>query len=755
MAVAEPRSERPYGHAVPAAAPATGVLAGAFDEFPSPAEILRVARRQIVLIALIVLPITLLATAYGVLAPSRYRATGVLALVPKDAPLSNLGAIPGQLIRDMPVLATQIEVIQSPAVLGEVVDRLDLKDDPAFTHPVSIKTRLVDVTKTALAATGLTTKGGFAAELLDRKDKADAPPPTREEMIRAVADGLAVEQAGQSYALTISYTGVDPGLAAAIVNETAKAYVRRQLADKLAASEEATTYLNTRLAQLRHEVEQADASLEQYRAQYELPVDGSDDMLSKRVNQLNTDLIGVRSEIAVAEARMQLLEKLRTNPDPTELARALDSNTAQSLQLEEVTLERRRAELLASYGERHPLVQALRADQAALRSKIRNEAELSLANLQRNLDLLRVRETEIGRAIKEAEANIASDQHAIMQVANLKRDADVNRRLYEELLSQQKLLRERQALIQPDVQVVAEASPDIRSSSPPLMFYPIVGLVGSSSLAVLLALIRDRSDPRVRSARQLERLTGLLALARLPSVREFRKLTSPRFVASFPNSPYTEGLRHLYHALEHCRLERQALVVLFSSAAQGEGKSSTVAGLASLLRQSGKRVAVVDLDLRRGSLAQMLETGVSVLTINDLIVAPREGWVRFVHSLTPARFVVLPARPSRDDVLPLLGSRQLAATLKALRLTFDYVLIDTPPVLPTSDACFIARHADLSILVCRWLKTDVPTVREAVARLTGSASTPLLGVVLNMIDPAGYGAYAPSYGERIAESGYV
>ena len=93
-----------------ASPPATGLgaLAGAFDEFPGPAEIMRVLWRQKLLIAAIILPTTLLAAGYGAIAPDRYHASAVLALVPKDAPLSNLGSTPGELIRDMPVLATQI-----------------------------------------------------------------------------------------------------------------------------------------------------------------------------------------------------------------------------------------------------------------------------------------------------------------------------------------------------------------------------------------------------------------------------------------------------------------------------------------------------------------------------------------------------------------------------------------------------------------------------------------------------------------------
>jgi Mrp family chromosome partitioning ATPase len=91
--------------------------------------------------------------------------------------------------------------------------------------------------------------------------------------------------------------------------------------------------------------------------------------------------------------------------------------------------------------------------------------------------------------------------------------------------------------------------------------------------------------------------------------------------------------------------------------------------------------------------------------------------------------------------------------VKALRLSFDYVLIDTPPVLPTSDACFLARHADVSVLACAWLNTEITAVRESAERLSAPGLAPLVGLVLNMIEPSGYRTYAASYGERLPIEG--
>ncbi|HEX2526155.1 MAG TPA: polysaccharide biosynthesis tyrosine autokinase [Geminicoccus sp.] len=719
----------------------------AFDEFPGPSEILRVLKRHKLLVAFIVLPVTAMATTYGVLAPQRYTASAMIALDPKDAPLRNLGTLPGGLIRDMPILETQLHVVVSPVVLGEVADRLHLADNPTFVSPPSVKTRLVEIVE-AKAAPFQAELGPLKTLLTPSADPA-VTEPTRDDVVNALARNLEVATVGQSYAMTLSYRATDPVLAASVVNETARAYVRHQLKSKLATTSGASSYLETRLATLRSEVEEAESELEAYRAQNSLPIEGNDEPLSRRVNELNLELIGVRSEIAVTSARVEALKGLQADADPTVLARAMESQTAETLSLEAVNLARRRAELQLSFGDQHPSVQALRADEAALRRKIRDEAERNLAEVTRSLDLLRVKADEITREIKTAEAKIAADQHAMVQIANLKRDADVNRRLYEEMLTQRKLLAEQQSLVQPDVEIIAEASADIRSSSPPLFFYLLIGFVGSSALAMLLALLRDRADPRVRSARQLERLTGHQILARLPTERQFRRLRPEQFVELHPNGAYAESLRHAYLELEARRPERESLVVLVTSTLQGEGKSSTVSGLAGLLRRSGKRVVVIDLDLRRPRLSRLFPQEEQAVTINELLQSSNEVWeTHMARLLTRPSSVVLPAEPAGDEVLPLLESRQLSATIKALRLRYDYVLLDTPPVLPTSDATFLMRHSDVALMVCRWLVTEVSAVREAAERLDVPQGAPLLGIILNMIDPAGYKAYAPSYGER-------
>ena len=732
---------------------ATPFFASAFDDFPGPKELIRVLRRHKVLAVSLIVPITLLATIYGLLAPERYQATAMMALNPKEAPLRNLGALPGQLIRDMPILETQLHVVLSPVVLNDVADRLDLADNPAFVSPPSVKTHLVELIEAQAAQ--FDDQLANLKQVVGRVESGGSEEPTRDDIVNRLARDLSVEQVGQSYAMTLSYKAADPVLAASIVNETARSYIRHQLNSKLETTGGAADYLQLRLAQLRNEVEKADDELENYRSKHALPVEGSEESLSRRVDDLTSDLIGTRSEIAVTDARLSALQSLQKDSDPSVLARAVDSQTAETLSVEAASLARRRAELMSSFGEQHPAVQALRADEAALRRTIRAEAERSIAEVGRNLDLLRVKARELEREIASTEDKIARDQHAMVQIANLKRDAEVNRRLYEEMLTQRKLLTEQQSLVQPDVEVVAEASADIPSSSPPFPFYPIVGFIGSSALATLLALLRDRSDPRVRSARQLERLTGHPIIGRLPSEPSFRKIRPEHYVEHNPNSSYAESLRHIYHHLEASRSEGESLVVLVTSPAEGEGKSSTVSGLAALLRRSGKRVAVLDLDLRRPRLVRLFGEDQQAGSINDLLSLEADVWEREIAALLTRAFVVITAQPAGQEVLTMLESRQLGATIKSLRLRYDYVLLDTPPVLPTSDAPFLSRHADATLMICQWLVTEVAALREASERMTAQAPRALFGIAVNRIDAAVYATYARSYGEQSPlEGGY-
>ena len=725
---------------------------GILDEFPTPGELLRVVRRHVLLVLAVVLPLTAAATAYGLLTPVRYVATASLALAPRGTALPNLGEVPGQLVRDMPVLATEQRVITSPPVLGAVVDSLDLTRDPAFVSPPGLRRSVVELAEAAGPWIGIA-PGSDALQLVRSLVYPPAPEMDREAAIQQLAEDLDVEQVAQSYAVAISLRSADPVLASKIVNEVARAYVQRQLESKISSAGDTSNYLKRRVDELRRQVATAEAGLATFRVSHGLPVEGSEEERATRANTLTLQLVDLRAQVAVAEAKVRSLERMIGSNDIAALEGALDSNTAQALQLQDVELQRRAADLLASYGERHPLVQSLRADQDTLRQRLKREAEATLAAARRDLELLRVKADETAREIQETQSQIGGDEHVLVEYRDLQRQADADRTLYEQLLAQQKLLDDRLSMLQPDVQVIAEASPELEPASPPLAFFPLVGFVGSAGLALLLALVRDRLDPRVRSAHQLEKVTGLPVLARLPRDRRVRRAQPWRYVSANPGSAYAETLRHIHYALEAARRPEHGLVVLVTSPSEGEGKSTTVAGLGGLLHHAGRRTVVVDLDLRRPRLARLHREAEPAATINELLTATEAQRERWIDELADRDYAIVAATPAGGAVLPLLEGRALPQTIGALKKRFDYVLLDTPPVLPSSDARFLARHADVSLLVCRWMRTDLVAVREAADLLEGDGLAVLLGVAVNMIRAGGYPKYAYSYGERPLEAG--
>lgn len=739
--------------------PTLSIQTSALDEFPTPAELVRVAARHKLLLASVILPITMLAALYGYLAPARFNASAIVALAPVEATLPNMAPIPGQLVRDPSVLQTEIRVVTSPAVLGGVVDSLDLLSNPAFTDPPSVRASIMGFAQPVLqpirdTARELVTQ--LRGYLNPDGAVSETPDPgfTRHDAILAIADKLRVEQSGQSYAISIDYRGTDPALAASIVNEIARGYVQHRLDEKRTVAQQAAAYLESRLIGLRREIQQSGADLEGYRERNALPVSIDDVAATSRLNDLKLKLLDVRGELGVAEARARALQDLQSSNNSAQLLRALDTATAQALQLEEVELDRRAADLLAKYGERHPMVLALRADQAVLRQKLRSEAQLNMVEAQRTLDLMHAKESGLIQEIAASEAKIAEEQRAMVGIVDLRQSADVNRRLHEELLTQQKLLIERQSLAQPDVQVIAEASPEIESASPPFVFFPVAGLVGSSALGLLLGLVRDRLDRRVRAARQLERLTGLAVLARLPKVKGLGMEGSARHLLARPDGAYAESLRQLLLALEVRRRDGSGLVCLMASPGEEEGRSTTVAALAILMRHAGRRVAAVDLNFRRPRLDLLLSDEDLNPALNDLLVSPSETRERRLAVLLRQPFAILPARPASEDMLlPLIEGDELAALIEDLRQKFDYVLLDTSPVLATSDACSLARHADVSVLVCRWMSTELGAVREAIGRLGSPDRAPVLGLVLNAIEPKAYRNQAASFGERAPVEG--
>jgi capsular exopolysaccharide synthesis family protein len=272
------------------------------------------------------------------------------------------------------------------------------------------------------------------------------------------------------------------------------------------------------------------------------------------------------------------------------------------------------------------------------------------------------------------------------------------------------------------------------------------GLLGLLA-GLVAALARNAMDNSVKSVQLMEELTGAPALGTVAYSAD--TAAKPLIVHEPAGAPRAESYRQIRTNLQFVDVDHPPKVVAFTSSLPAEGKTTTVCNLAIALAQAGKRVAVVDADLRRPRIAENLGLeGAAGLTT---VLIGRATLDQVLQPWGMAGVNVLTSGPVPPNPSELLASKHMADLLDELSRRFDFVLLDTPPLLPVTDAALLASRYDGALLIVRHGRTSRAQVRAAVAALN-AVSTKVLGAVLTMTPRVGggrtYGYYHYAYRSR-------
>ena len=326
------------------------------------------------------------------------------------------------------------------------------------------------------------------------------------------------------------------------------------------------------------------------------------------------------------------------------------------------------------------------------------------------------------------------------------------------LLNQQAVLKEEVAQLQINgaaatngLQFVTPAQPPSSSSSPRPIQDALLGLAVGLILGLGAAFLRDNLDDALSSKESVERLSGAPVLAMVPTVNSWKKRGRADVAATAePTSPAAEAYRSLRTSLQFARQAHELRTILITSPTAAEGKTSTVANLGSAFAQTGERVVLVSCDLRRPRLGQIFgveeQSGLTSVLL---------GHQTLEQALQPVRgyacLWVLGAGPVPPNPAELLNGEHTREVFETLQENFDLVLVDSPPVLPVTDAMVLSKYVDGTLLVVAAGQTRHAQLQRAAERFI-QAKTTLTGIVLNEVSKQtsyggeygyGYGSYEP------------
>ena len=561
----------------------------------------------------------------------------------------------------------------------------------------------------------------------------------REEMINTLLTNVSATNDGRSYSIRIGYSSASSEQSALIANSFANEYLNMQRDEKVRETLNANEWLKRQVQALREDVLTAEGRVQKLQENAGLvDVTRGGSAANQQMTQLNVQLVAARAAVTQAEAKLRSGQELLRGGSVESAAGVLSSPMLQLLARDQTEIKRKLADMSSQYGDRHPTIIGMRSELASVEARIKDETQRTIQALNTDVAVARASEQSLQNRMHQLEANYADGAKVEIQVRQFQREADAARELYQNFLQRMKETGAQAELARPDARIISQAVEQHFPAFPNRKLFAVIGLVFGLFLGLFIAFVAENIQSGFNELEDLEGETGIPGFGSIPLVRGRRKNNPVDYLLDKPISSYSEALRtvqSLIHSVSHSRTAR---VILVTSSVAGEGKSTFCASLTRQLAMGHQKVLLIDGDLRRSRLLEVLP-GKSVVTQDEGpadLIEVLEGKREFgdairIDEATGLHYLATVRREDNPQRL-LMGRNMQNLITQALR-HYDLIVIDAPPVLAVSDALVLARYADASLLMVRWNKTSRKLVQTAIKRLRVSG-VKVSGAVMTMVD---------------------
>ncbi len=678
----------------------------------------------------------------------RYTATSNVMIDTRKHDVSNIQAVLSDLPDDTSVVDTEVEILKSRSLAERVVLAQKLDQDPEFNSQLHHATGLVSLVKAPFAAISGIFSSGAADTPAVRELKATK---IHEAVIDKVLSRLKVRRSGLTYVIDVAFESKDASKAAVIANEFSNLYLTQQLQDKYDATQQANQWLNERLAELQPQVTQAEAAVQQYKAQHGLLASVGSTVTEQEISNLNNQLAVAQADQAERDSRLRAAQQqIATGATGENLSGALTSETVKELRAQKAAISAKVADLETKYGSRHPEVQRAQRQLTDIDAQIQQEVSRTVSGLQAEDQVARGRTASIQASLGHAKGTLIGNNQASVELADLERKASAASSLYDSLLNRAKQTSTEQGGEQSNARVLSRAKVPNKPSFPNKGLSVVFGTLLGIAAGIGSVFLAEALDSGLATSEDVERFLGLPHLGAVPtlnSTTDGKAVTVPpgQYVIEKPLSAFAEAFRNLRASILFSKVDIPVKVILLTSALPGEGKTTTTFCLGRSMAMSGANVVVVDCDLRRRNINRLLD------------IEPEKGLIEVLQGSATLDEALILDRPSGAYFLPLaksphtpkdlFGSVAMDRLIATLREKFDLVLLDTAPVIPVSDTRILAPKADVVVFLAHWRKTPRKAVQAAFGLLR-SVGADVAGVVLTRVNAREQAKYG--YGD----SGY-
>jgi len=580
----------------------------------------------------------------------------------------------------------------------------------------------------------------------------------REKTLERLHNELKVQLVPKTDIIRITYSSLDRNLSAEIVNRVIADYIQRSYETRYLSTQRVSQWLSGQLDDLKRQVETSqEQMLDLQRKLGMLGFDPSKNQNTTTLEDLSMAVAQARINRILAESRYREMATM----DPNSIEDSLDASHGAAqpaltqLRGSIATAKATLAELQATLGPNHPQVKAEKAQLDALQKEQDSEQSRMLAQAKENFIIAKASEDRILESLDSQKAEAYKMRDDLVEYTLRQREFESNRTLYEGLLQRLRTAGVEAGLESLEIDIVDPAVPAAAPTLKPKTTIVITALIVGTILGVILVFLLESLDTGIRSIADIEGITQLPSLAIVPRVKRPGAEVSPRMTVaqknietiSSPKSQFSEAIRSLRTSLLLSTTGRPPKYILFTSATPAEGKTTISTNSSVVLAQGGTRVLLIDADMRRPAVHPRFglsgKVGLSTLLTGGSTFAETIQSVPEAPSLDIIASGPVPPFPAE-----LLASEAMRTMLVNAAAVYEYIVIDSPPILSVTDCVILARDADAVVLVVRHGKSSKHIIRRARDLLI-RAGAPISGIVLNAVD-----LNSPEYSGYYGQSGY-
>jgi polysaccharide biosynthesis transport protein len=622
---------------------------------------------------------------------------------------------------------TQYRILRGRDLTRRVVKKLSLGSVPEFngtaTPPSTAATLVKDFQKKVTSLFRAPSNEPTEAPRVDET-------PDESALVSSFVSRVDVSPIRGSRLVIVSFTAIDPKFAAQAVNALVDEYVEQNLQVRVQSSQNMVEWLGKEIQKQQAKVQESEQALSDYRdKQNALSLDDKQNIVTQRLTQLNEALIGARTKKAQREALYSQVRTMATTTSPDAIPAIAQNPGISSLKTLIADLQQQRTTLTEKFGEKWPAVQTVNAKLQEARNQLDAETARALQSIKNDYDTAVLEERTLSANLDAAKSDAQQLSRKSVGYNVMEREAKSNRQVYESLLAREKELNVASNSRANNVRVIDRAEVPRSPITPGGRRTWLMSIAIGLALAVAVAFGLDYMNDTIKTPEDVTQRLKLPFLGLVPAVRGDKH---PVLTSSHVPHDFGEAFRSLRTSLIARYPGEGTKIITVTSAQPLEGKTTTAANIAMALAYGGARVLLIDADMRRPGLHRPLrltnERGLSQVLIGQARVRD------VIQRTVDPNLLAITAGKTPPNPSELLASERMKTLLANLSHgPFDWIVIDTPPVLAVTDAVILAPAVSGVTFVVGAEMTRRRLAERALEIITGSHPK-MTAVVLNKVD---------------------